>query len=494
MKKILYSSLLFLIFSCSSKKTELLWTKSIPQIGSQSSPRASDLNGDGVLDLVMGAGKNEYQKSGFGIIAIDGNTGELLWSQESIDQIYGSPTFIDVNKDAIKDIVIGGRSNQLLALNGKDGSFIWKFENTFETDSILKFAKYNFQNSILIPDQNNDGIQEILVQNGGNAKAAPNSSEDRFPGVLMIINPVNGEILYADKTPDGLESYTPPLFFTQNDGTQHIVFGTGGETISGSLYTCSLNDLKNRKLSNAKVLFTENGHGFIAPPVAVDLNKDGYLDIVAASHASTIIAFDGKTMKKIWQESMLDTETSNALAIGHFNDDDVPDLFTFVSKGVWPESKGSVQIMIDGATGKIAYTNNLGCTGFSSPVIYDLDKDGIDEAIISINDFDCERGFTSLSETEDLKNRLIAINFKTGKIQPIDETPRFKNIFTTPWIGDLDKDGYLDIFYCQYFNANPDLLLFFGMQYKRISTSIKYDKPIMWGAYMNSNGDGIYQN
>ena len=45
------------------KKSAVVWTKDIPVIGSMSSPRTADLNNDGVLDIVMGAGKNEFEKT-----------------------------------------------------------------------------------------------------------------------------------------------------------------------------------------------------------------------------------------------------------------------------------------------------------------------------------------------------------------------------------------------------------------------------------------------
>src|SRR4051794_40994764 len=76
------------ICSCSSpaskEKSILVWNKDLPVIGSLSSPRTADLNNDGVLDIVMGAGKNEYQKTDMGILAFDGRTGNLLWKQEAI--------------------------------------------------------------------------------------------------------------------------------------------------------------------------------------------------------------------------------------------------------------------------------------------------------------------------------------------------------------------------------------------------------------------------
>jgi len=77
----------------SKKQNKIVWYKDISLIGSQSSPRASDLNKDGTLDIVIGAGKNEFQESDMGIIAFDGRSGELLWKVTAADQVYGSATF-----------------------------------------------------------------------------------------------------------------------------------------------------------------------------------------------------------------------------------------------------------------------------------------------------------------------------------------------------------------------------------------------------------------
>ena len=66
--------------------------------------------------------------------------------------------------------------------------------------------------------------------------------------------------------------------------------------------------------------------------------------------------------------------------------------------------------MLNGKDGSVAYMDSMGCTGFSSPVVYDLNDDGRDEAIISINDFDCSLGYASKSPRV-MENKLIAIDF-----------------------------------------------------------------------------------
>jgi len=146
--------------------------------------------------------------------------------------------------------------------------------------------------------------------------------------------------------------------------------------------------------------------------------------------------------------------------------------------------------MLNGKDGKIEYMDSIGCTGFSSPVVYDLNDDGRDEVIISVNEFDCSVGYTGASP-KTMENKLIAINFADKSVNTIDHANGFKNIFCTPWIGDLDNDGNLDLVYCQCFHRS-ELISFIGLRIKRVDLPVKIKKPVIWGAYMGSAGNGIF--
>lgn len=488
-----FSCLLVLIsVSCTPKKSELVWKKDLFTIGSQSSPRVSDLNQDGIMDIVLGAARNENQHIDEGVLALDGKTGEILWQQEANDQVFGSATFYDITGDGVQEVFIGGRSPNFKALDGTNGKVIWEYKYQYEQHPILQYARFNFYNSVLTPDQNQNGFPELLVTNGGNVKAKPHSEENRFPGVLMLLDSKTGEILAADTMPDGKESYMSPLCFSQPGSEEwNILFGTGGETVSGNLFLGTLSDLMEGKLSRAVKICSEKGHGFIAPPVLADISGNGWYDIVAISHGSTIFALDGLDQGVLWKQHIPNTESSNSFAVGYFNGDKIPDLFTFVSRGKWPESTWALQVMLDGKTGEIAYLDSLGCVGFSSPVAFDLNGDGMDEAIVSVNEFDCEGRLTDSSSLS-IETKLLAINFKDRSVNPIDRMQGFKNIFSTPWIGDLDGDGYLDIIHSQCYSPNSDLLSFLGMSVSRISTHIRVKDPPAWGGYMGSNGNGLF--
>ncbi len=481
-----------LLSACSQKKTELTWNQSLYNVGAQSSPRTSDLNQDGVLDIVIGAGKEELGPITNGVMALDGATGQVLWEQAANAHMVGSATFYDVTADGVEDVFIGGRNHNLKALNGKTGALIWEYQVRDTSFPILQYARFNFYNSVLVPDITGDDRPELLITNGGNWDALPGSTEDRFPGVLMLIDIHDGMVIAADTMPDGKESYLSPLFLPGRNGrADQVVFGTGGETIGGRLYLAKLSDLAQSDLSAAQPVLQESGHGFIAPPALVDLNQDGFLDIVAVSHAGTISAVDGQTQKLLWEQAFGGLESSNAPAIGHFNEKAGLDVLATLCKGVWPDYSVAVQIVLDGKTGEINYQDTLGCYSLSSPVIYDLDRDGVDEAILSLNIYDCEMEFTEdVRSPAKIENQIVALDIKRNSQRPIDRNVGFRNIYSTPWLGDLDADGYLDIVYIQNFNPN-DLTKFLGMSMKRVSTAIRMSEPPIWGGYMGQSGNGL---
>ena len=63
----------FLVFACQSFLFEPnKWSQTIPGVGSMSSPIAVDLNKDGIKDIVIGAGGKEFSPTPEGVLALDG--------------------------------------------------------------------------------------------------------------------------------------------------------------------------------------------------------------------------------------------------------------------------------------------------------------------------------------------------------------------------------------------------------------------------------------
>ena len=124
MKYFLLTHLIFSSFFLFAQET--IWNTSIESIRSYSSPRPTNINNDNTLDIVFGGGVEGYPTP-FGVNAIDGFSGEVLWTMPTRNEMFGSPNFIDVNNDGIDDVIIAGRDAELRMINGQDGSLIWEF-------------------------------------------------------------------------------------------------------------------------------------------------------------------------------------------------------------------------------------------------------------------------------------------------------------------------------------------------------------------------------
>ncbi|WP_194775707.1 PQQ-binding-like beta-propeller repeat protein [Pararhodonellum marinum] len=459
--------------------SNLTWASAFPNLGTHSSPRTADLNQDGVLDIIVGMGRLEFQPIDTAIVALDGKTGDVLWNRPAIDQIFGSALLMDITGDDIEDIIIGGRSATLQAMDGATGALIWEFSQHIDK-SLIQVKYFNFYNPQSIPDQNNDGIPEILVSNGGDVRKAP-YDEDRPVGRLIILDGSNGKIIQEAEMPDGKETYySVTLSSGENTKDIELTFGTGGETVSGSLYVCRLQDVLDGDLSNSTQLVSRRAKGFIAPSVWVDLNGDGIADIVANSVDGNVFAFDGQSKKELWQTNIYGAEIYTMPAVGHFLEEGKLDVFVVGNSGVWPSFFENKNVLIDGQTGEIKFNEPLGNFQTSSPLIVDADGDGTEEILLSVNKEEADEAGKKF-----FSNSVFLIDFTENQNTALIPFLPGHNNSSTPWIGDLDGDRMLDIVFCHSTNS-ARTYAFDDMQVNLLKTKIPITQPITWGAYMGS--------
>ena len=473
---------LALVISTGNISAQESWAKMLPGIGSFSSPRVADLNNDSVGDIILGAGRAEFLACDSAVVALDGKTGELLWNVSARDQIFGSATLADITGDGIPDVFINGRSAELIAINGKSGEVIWRFIVP-ESD---KKEWSNFYNPQFIPDQNQDGKEDILVSNGGDVLAEP-YDPNRAIGHLVILDGQNGELISRAPMPDGKEIYmSVAVLPSSSPNFKNVVFGTGGETLAGNLYVCSISEIRSGNLSGAVKLDSSATKGFVAPAAWVDINNDGIHDIVANAYDGSLLAFDGKTHQAIWKVKVPGTEAYSSPAIGNFNKDKIPDFFVSYSQGVWPEISWSRQLMVNGSNGNIEYEDSLGFYQMTSAVVADLNGDGQDEVILPIN-----TQVVNELQVKFFYNNIVAIEFTENVAVELGLQTEGSSISSTPWIGDLDNNGFLDIVYIHGTNAKQTYT-FDGMRINRIDTQLPLSGKIRWGSYMGSNYNGVY--
>ncbi len=218
----------------------------------------SDINGDGVRDVVATLGDNSVNPT---VVALSGATGGLIWQRPigAAGEFLWNLTFIsDITGDGIPEIVPSRWGSTLCCLNGRTGAIVWNVAASAQMrvmslddvngdgvrDIAVGFDTSNFcqvrsgANGALIwsaathdwtwaidriPDCTGDGINDVVVGD--------------FDGYVYLINGVTGAVVWswlnptADKimtirgVPDLNANGTPDIVA----GTQLLYGGTGGD-------------------------------------------------------------------------------------------------------------------------------------------------------------------------------------------------------------------------------------------------------------------------
>jgi len=456
------------------------WQFFIDSIPTLSSPRACDLNNDGIKDIVFGGGTDGVYSNN-GIMAVNGLNGTLLWKRPARNEVFGSALFRDITNDGIKDVFIAGRQAQLLAINGQNGNLIWDYfpYNVNPGDSGL----YNFYNPQWIDDVSGDGIMDLLVANGGDHDA-PVWDTTRPPGHLMVVNSMTGALIAKAVVPDSAETYCSALVVELNGpGTKYVLYGTGGETLGGSFWACPLLALLGNTLAPSIPLVTDPDFGFIAPP---SFHKDaiGEAYIFVQSYSGALYKIKGGDLSIQWSYDLPNTESSAQPVIGNFTGNSKPDVFLSLAKGTSSGYSDYYQVLLDGASGNVVLKDSIGNLQFASGNAVDLNNDGRDEAVLSVNYF----------ENGHWKHRLKSFDFVSNTIQTLGPTHAGVNLGSTPLFTNLDQDATVDLIYLvKKDSLNP--IGWKGVYARKLELSSVFPNAgIAWGSYLGTINTGEYFN
>ncbi len=205
-------------FFCFDLKThEELWKYNLP-FDVESKPVLEDFNNDQKLDVFF-----SVQNAGF--YALDGTNGSLIWKNEIITSHEGNVAAlaVDVNNDGVKDLITAGRgtanSDEIqgfkmkhygdyhLALNGKTGDFIWVVETGGGVHSSPFMVKSDGQTLFYLMDSYG---QLSIVDSKGKRLRQVDFGFDYF--MSPIVSKDGFLILGSESTPIG-----KAFWMTEND-------------------------------------------------------------------------------------------------------------------------------------------------------------------------------------------------------------------------------------------------------------------------------------
>ena len=268
-------------------------TENTLDVGKGASPTFADINGDGLLDLVIGNYGNfkepgvypsglfyfenngTYAKPSF--ILKDSNFLSLN-KFNSVSRDF-SPVFADMDGDGDADVLIGDESGQLFYgenIGGKGkplkiDQFVYPF---MDIDVGLYATPFVF-------DVNNDGLPDVLVgERGGNINYFQNigsTTRPFFDANADILPNVSRWGGVNTNKPGYLNGSTAPILFNTNEGLRLL---TGSDDKGLLLYEVSEASQKFNLLENG---LSTLKNGFQVKPALSDINNDGFYELLVGN-------------------------------------------------------------------------------------------------------------------------------------------------------------------------------------------------------------------
>lgn len=304
----------------------------------RSSPALADIDGDGRLDVIVGSFDNKVYVWNF--------NGSLLagWPVVTGSVVYSSPAVGDIDGDQRPEVVVGSFDNKVYAWNA-DGTLVREWP---KPTGLFVYS------SPALADIDGDGLVEVIVGTDNNRVFAWNGDGTEVEG-------------WPTATEHVVPS-SPAIGDIDNDGVLEVVVGSWDKLF-----------VWNARGEQKKGWPVTAGHQIPSSPALADLNNDGSLDIIVGCKDGKVYAWDAGGQPLPGWPTVTDAEISSSPAVGDLDGDGRLDVIV--------GSKDS-KIYVWDAEGRLlpGWPKNTGDAISSSPAIGDVDGDGTLELVIGSKD------------------------------------------------------------------------------------------------------------
>jgi len=339
-------------------------------VSQRSVPQIADLDGDGLLDLVVGERRSaplhyEQESAHSEVFTLVAGTFDMPELMSAI-----APCFADLDGDGFVDMISGTEAGALIHHEqSPDGGLLPGVDSLLAANP-LEVASMA---APCLTDLNGDGLLDLLI--GGNDGRIALCTQDE-PGSIAF-NRV------SDSLADVFRSYraVPCVADLDSDGLLDILVGRGDGKLSHYEQTEAAGQTLTY-LHDVDGIRVEQGG---VTPCLTDIDADGLFDLLIGTHAGTVLHYE---------QSEADAETF----------------------GLVTESFQGID------------------TGYQArPQFTDLDADGLLDLIV----VDGNGAFTHYEQIAAESETFVPV---AGTFDAIPQVA-----FASPWLGDINGDGLIDI-------------------------------------------------
>ncbi len=325
------------------------------------------IDADRFEDVVFGNKKNE-------LIALSGETGDEIFRRELAKPFF-EPLLVDIDKDKLPEIIVTCEDGTITAytVNMEE---VWTYDGGQKITSLP-----------LAADVTGDGVPDIIFETYDMDVVA---IDGKTGFELWKFFDAEGEVLYSPVGVDINDDSTPDIVFTAIDGSLFAVDGKTGwglwrkdvlgrpagpgaaGDLDGDGDIDLVNITKNGIISaygkRGNLLFTwVTGSTYSAGLSIGDVDGDGNKEIVCIDDKGLVRAYTGETRREIWNFQSDDGSSLGRIALADINADGSLDvIFTTLSGALYA---------LDGRTGTLLGIFNTNAYSFTTPIVYDINRD-----------------------------------------------------------------------------------------------------------------------
>lgn len=289
-----------------------------------------DLTGDGSDEVVVGTNNGR-------VFVLNGR-GQIVWESDpglGLGEITNRPVFVDVNDDRIPDVIVPTSRLGLVALDGERGWKIWSTE---------EMTRGSVVSTPAVGDFNNDGVTDFAFVT------------DR--GQALAVSSAGGRVWMLWENEDiGAVDYASPALIQVNRQPLIVVATQSG--------------ISALRADSGRMAWANNTPGrYLASPLGLSVSQRRSHDVLVADASGAVRLLAGDSGDEIW-DMQLGRLISGTPAAFDMTGNRVPDIVLQTGPGRL--------LVIDSQRGRAMLELDLG-EGHSfsaSPVLGDLTGDGL---------------------------------------------------------------------------------------------------------------------